>query len=50
LSSISRWLKRGRKEQDNEFVRWMLISRAAMENPGLIDPGAESLSFVLESE
>ena len=50
LSSISRWLTRGKKEADAEFVRWMLVSRAAMENPGLIDPGAESLPFVLESE
>jgi AcrR family transcriptional regulator len=50
LSSISRWLKRGRKEQDNEFVRWMLISRAAMENPGIVDSDAGSQTMVLQAD
>ena len=36
LDSISRWLKHGKQSQDEEFVRWMLVSRAAMENPGMI--------------
>lgn len=36
LDSISRWLKHGRTEQDEEFVNWMLLSRAAMENPGMV--------------
>ncbi len=42
LNSISRWLTRGKQEQDTEFVRWMLDSRAAMENPGMIDSDAET--------
>ena len=36
LDSISRWLKHGKRNQDNEFVQWMLVSRAAMENPGMV--------------
>ena len=36
LDSISRWLKHGKRNQDNEFVLWMLVSRAAMENPGMV--------------
>jgi len=37
LNSISRWLKNGKRTQDDEFVQWMLASRAAMENPTTID-------------
>ena len=40
LNSISRWLTQGKEDQDEEFVRWMLVSRAAMENPGMIEQGA----------
>lgn len=36
LVSISRWLKHGKRNQDSEFVQWMLVSRAAMENPGMV--------------
>ena len=35
LSSISRWLTEGKADQDEEFVNWMLVSRAVMENPGM---------------
>lgn len=36
LDSISRWLKHGKPDQDEEFVTWMLVSRAAMENPDMV--------------
>jgi AcrR family transcriptional regulator len=36
LVSISRWLKHGKRNQDSEFVQWMLVSRAVMENPGMV--------------
>ena len=37
LESISRWLKHDKRNQDDEFVQWMLVSRAAMENPGMVN-------------
>lgn len=36
LDSISRWLKHDKRNQDDAFVEWMLVSRAAMENPGMV--------------